>query len=193
MKTLKLVSMAMIAMAITLGSCSGEDGETGPQGPQGPQGVAGTDGVDGQDGVDGNANVQAFSVDVSEWEPLSKYPFDIPISAQERSNYSFLFYLETIGGEFIISVPGQGLLSEYYSKVLYTNIEASPNAEISFYYSSDNTSYVVPANTFGRILIIAIEIGTSSKNGDGNVMAELKSAGVDTSDYHAVAAYFGLE
>ncbi|MEO2050558.1 MAG: hypothetical protein ABGX00_02245 [Allomuricauda sp.] len=190
MKALKVVSLAMVCMAMVLVSCSGDDGE---QGPQGPQGVAGVDGQNGVDGQDGNANVQAFSVDVSEWEPLSKYPFDIPISAQERSNYSFLFYLETMGGEIIISVPGQGLLSEYYSKVLYTNIEASPNAEISFYYSSDDTNYVVPANTFGRILIIAIEIGTSSKNGDNNVMAELKSAGVDTADYHAVAAYFGLE
>jgi hypothetical protein len=32
-----------------------------------------------------------------------------------------------------------------------------------------------------------------NKDSAVNVLDELKSAGVDTADYHAVAAYFGLE
>ncbi len=36
MKSLKLVCMAMVSMAIILVSCSGSDGEIGPQGEQGP-------------------------------------------------------------------------------------------------------------------------------------------------------------
>jgi hypothetical protein len=56
MKTLKLVCMAMLCLAVSLVSCSGEDGDTGPQGPAGAAGVAGVDGADGISCWDLNGN-----------------------------------------------------------------------------------------------------------------------------------------
>ncbi len=56
MKAIKLVSLAMLGMAMTLVSCTGDDGERGPAGPAGPagaQGAQGPAGADGQNGMDG--------------------------------------------------------------------------------------------------------------------------------------------
>lgn len=53
MKTIRLVSLAMLGMAITLGSCSGEDGERGPQGIQGATGDKGDPGTPGAPGEPG--------------------------------------------------------------------------------------------------------------------------------------------
>ncbi|WP_293297673.1 hypothetical protein [Allomuricauda sp.] len=52
MKTVKLVSSAMLSMAIALVSCSGEDGEKGLQGDQGIQGPQGDQGPQGEPGAD---------------------------------------------------------------------------------------------------------------------------------------------
>ena len=58
MKNLKLFSVAMLAMTITLASCSGSDGEQGIQGKPGPQGDSikgdkGDQGDQGDPGADG--------------------------------------------------------------------------------------------------------------------------------------------
>jgi len=59
MKLLRLFSIALVALSMTMVSCSGEDGEMGPQGIQGEkgdtgeQGVQGEQGAAGQDGADG--------------------------------------------------------------------------------------------------------------------------------------------
>ncbi len=65
MKKMQLTGVALLCLAITMVSCSGDDGERGPvgpagpqgeqgvQGPAGPAGADGANGVDGQDGVDG--------------------------------------------------------------------------------------------------------------------------------------------
>ncbi len=56
MKLIRIFSYVLIAMSITLISCSGEDGEQGPAGKDGATGAPGLDGGQGdpgQDGVDG--------------------------------------------------------------------------------------------------------------------------------------------
>ena len=57
MKTCKLLSIAVLAMAMSLVSCSGDDGEQGPQGVPGKDGTNGTNGVDGTDGTNGTNGV----------------------------------------------------------------------------------------------------------------------------------------
>lgn len=54
--------MAMLCMAVSLVSCSGEDGEAGPQGPQGPQGPAGAAGAAGTDGTDGADGISCWDL-----------------------------------------------------------------------------------------------------------------------------------
>ncbi|WP_228236806.1 hypothetical protein [Allomuricauda sp. M10] len=53
MKTIKLLSIAILTMAMSMVSCSGDDGEQGPQGAPGKDGTNGTNGVDGTDGTNG--------------------------------------------------------------------------------------------------------------------------------------------
>ncbi|WP_431163864.1 hypothetical protein [Flagellimonas beolgyonensis] len=194
MKALKLFSIAIIVMAITLGSCTGDDGETGPQGPQGVAGVDGMDGQDGHDGANGNANVQAFSVDVSDWAGGKILPFNIPDNI-DKTKYAFLFYLESLNGEYVFPVPGASLDGSFNTTLFYSQTTEGEfgDAQISFFSSIDGTAFNMPPNVFGRVIIIAAEIGTASKNGFTDVLSELKASGVDLSDYHAVAAYFRLE
>ncbi|MCA0958554.1 collagen-like protein [Muricauda ruestringensis] len=234
MKSLKLVCMAMLSMAMIMTSCSGEDGETGPQGDPGadstvpgPQGPAGDDGIScwdlngngigdadedinqdgnfdaqdcqgesGEQGEDGNANVIAiedlFIQDVSIG---SIYQFQIDqitgIPVEELPNYSFLFYLKSASLN-MYPVPGHLINNDHYARIYYN--EGNGDGELSFFNTSDDSPYVVPIAEYFSLTIIAIEHSTlGNKNGSNDIMAELKAAGVDTSDYNAVATYFGLE
>jgi hypothetical protein len=182
MKTIRIIALAMISMATLMLSCTGDDGETGPQGPAG---------IDGQDG---NANVQAFSVDVSNWDGGSNLIFNIP-DQLDKSKFTFLFYLKTSVGGYVFPVPGASLEGGFNTTLFYLAEEEDQlgDASILFFDSVDGLPFNMPPNVFSEVLIVAIEIGTSAKNSNTDVLSELKAAGVDTSDYHAVAAYFGLD
>lgn len=185
MKKIGLTVMAVLCMATVLVSCSGEDGEQGPQGPAG---------IDGVDGIDGNANVQALSVDVSDWEGGSTMVFNIPDNI-DKTKYAFLFYLESLNGEYIFPVPGASIDGSFNTTLFYSPIQENGtfDAQISFINTTDGMPFDMLPNFFGRVIIIAAEIATASKNGSSDLLSELKAAGVDRMDYHAVAAYFGLE
>lgn len=172
----------MVCMVMALVSCSGDDGE---QGPQGEQGVP---------GVNGNANVQAFSVDTSDWEGGSTLIFNIP-DQLDKSKYSFLFYLETMVGGKVFPVPGASLEGGFSTTIFYLAKEEDQfgDASILFFDSVDGTPFNMPPNVFSEVLIVAIEISTTSKNGSANVLAELKAAGVDTANYQSVVEYLGLD
>ena len=204
MKTSKVLGMVLLVVAMGLFSCSGDDGEQGPkgdQGIQGEQGIQGTQGEQGEQGEqgvpgeDGNANVQAFSIDMTDWPGDSIFPFDMPIAASERGNYAYLFYLEyvTNSGTAVHAVPGASLLIPITANVDYDFKETSPNGYISF-KDSDDQLFIVPTGIYVRLIIIAVEINTAgAKATQANAMDQLKADGVDTKDYHAVAKYFGLE
>ena len=55
MKLFRLFNVAILCMALTMVSCSGEDGADGEDGDIGQTGPAGADGTDGTDGTDGIA------------------------------------------------------------------------------------------------------------------------------------------
>ncbi len=65
------------------------------------------------------------------------------------------------------------------------------NRIIGFYDKNDDP-YVVPGNQYKNFVVVSIELSTTGKTSE-NIMAELKDAGVDISDYDAVAEYFGLD
>ncbi|NDV42276.1 collagen-like protein [Flagellimonas sediminis] len=201
MKTIKLLSIAILAMAMSMVSCSGDDGEQGPKGDQGIQGEQGIQGVQGEQGEqgvpgeDGNANVQAFKLDMTEWVGGTFFPFDMPIAAQERANYGYLFYLEYVAGgsTAIHAVPGGSGFASFMAYVDYINDDTSPSGYISF-RDYNGVGFDVPAGSYINLIIIAVEINTTgAKATQANAMDQLKADGVDTNDYHAVAKYFGLE
>jgi len=233
MKTIRLVSMALIGLAITLGSCSGSDGETGPQGKQGVAGLDGSDGSDGSDGiscwdlngngagdadedinndgnfdaldcqgsdgadgadgtngVDGNANVQQFAYDITLFGDYGNLTLDLLNIVDQPSNYAFLYYIVDFDG-LTYSIPGP-LYNEYYTTV-YTDVGSGGNSfYIDFFNTPDDTVAVVPNGLFTQVIVVAMELTNGAKNSE-SLIADLKDAGVDTSDYNAVANYFGLE
>lgn len=188
MKVLKLCSIAMLAMSITLVSCSGSDGETGPIGPAGPQGEQGEQGPQGEQGEAGNANVQRYDILVTDFTG-STLPFTIPTEG-DLSEYIFLFYLKNNANIFY-SVPGPLNANARYTRLFYD--EDNGEGEVNFYTTETDAEAVIAAGTFTVFRIIAIETMVGSKNSQESIMSELKTAGVDTADYTAVAEYFGLK
>jgi hypothetical protein len=236
MKTVKLIGMAMMSMAMIMVSCSGEDGEKGVQGDPGADGTNGIDGVDGsdgiscwdlngngtgdaeedvnndgnfdaldcqgedgedgEDGVDGNANVFRTDLLINEFEGhilhFNLFTFNdfLPDNA-DLSNYAMFFYLKN-PNSFIYPVPGPLSGNNEYTRVYY--IEENGDMTIVFYNTADDSQYDVVKGEYIQLKIVAVEALTSTgKSSQENVMSELKAAGVDTSDYNAVAEYFGLE
>lgn len=222
MKTLKLVCMAMLCMAVSLVSCSPEDGQDGQDGATGPQGIAGVDGADGTDGiscwdlngngegdaeedinddgnfdaldcqgadgVNGNANVQQYAFDLTSFADYSQLPLDLTDLVENPSNYAFIYYLDHSSG-LRYSIPGGLFNNLTYCRVHTTQ---AGNLTVVFHNTSDNSLHEVPGGTYTQLIVVAIELTNTGKNSE-NIMAELKAAGVDTSDYNQVAAYFGLE
>lgn len=230
MKTLKLVSMAMVCMAMVLVSCSGEDGEKGMQGEQGIPGVDGIDGTDGadgincwdlngngvpditidetnedinldgvvdaldcqgtdgQNGVDGNANVQEHKFNLELFGNYSQLNFDLNDVVDNPNNYAYLYYIDHTSG-LRYSIPGHLFNNNYYARV-FTNLD-NGTLTINFYDLSD-VAFQVPGGEYTNLVVVAIELSNTGKTSE-NIMSELKAAGVDTSDYNAVAEYFGLE
>lgn len=198
MKIVKLFSLTMLCMAVALVSCSGEDGERGPQGSPGAQGPAGADGLDGQDGTNGengNANVQSVKINMDAWNGGAFFEFDMPVEVEDRQNYAFLFYLEYIyDSQFVARhpVPGSSYDGDFVVDVNYSMTGAEEG--ILLFKDYQGAVYAVVPGTYLNLIIIAIEINTTEgKNNSTDVMADLKAAGVDTNDYDAVAAYFGLD
>ncbi|SNY95176.1 collagen-like protein [Flagellimonas pacifica] len=235
MKGLKLFSMAMLAMAVTMVSCSGEDGETGAQGiqgpigeqgPQGPVGSAGDNGdncwdlngngtadfdtedsnndgevnaldCQGMDGTNGNANVIKADLAIGEFFSDNKYTTDfetvgLGITNEEVANYTYLFYLiGSAPANRIFPIPGALISNNTYARVVYDELG---NLDIFWYNTDDDTPHTFAPGTYTFIRVVAIENSVlTGKNGNGDVMASLKAAGVDTNDYEAVASYFDLE
>ena len=239
MKNLKLFSVAILAMAITLASCSGSDGEQGIQGKPGPQGDSikgdkgdqgdqgdpGADGIScwdlngngvgditvdannedlnldgvvdaldcqgapGQNGQDGNANVERWRTLLAGFTGSELIiPLETPPGTV--NDYAYFFYLETANGN-LFPVPGPIANTVYTS--LYIDA-ASHEVNVLFWNSADNSAFIVPDGLFVYFHVIAVESPILGNKGtQESVLNELKAAGVDTNDYHAVAAYFGLE
>lgn len=205
MKIVKLFSRVMLlCMAVAVTSCSGEDGERGPEGPvgaQGPVGATGADGADGMDGqdgtngIDGNANVQSFTINMEAWNGGLFFEFDMPVAAEDRDNYAFLFYLEYIYDSQFVgrhSVPGSSYDGDFVVDVSYAM--TGEEEGILLFKDFQGVPYAVAPGTYLNLIIISIEISNlEGKNGTTDILSELKAKGVDTNDYDAVAAYFGLD
>ena len=177
----------MLAMSITLVSCSGEDGE---QGIQGKQGDTGPTGPQGPQGEQGNANVFQAIYPIADDFSSHFIQESLPVNLEENPNYSFLFYLRNSVG-VVFSVPGPLTANDYYSRVFYN--ENDGLFSINFYDYADDSAYEIPAGEYTDIIVIAIEYNAATfKSSNTNMLTQLKEAGVDTSDYNQVAAYFGL-
>lgn len=157
------------------------------------QGEQGAQGDPGEPGTDGNANVQRFDIAIPNSFTGPQFSFDIPIDPQELPNYAIFVYLVRIvnGTTGVFPIPGD-IAGDDYANFIY--VENTGEAFISILNRSDDSpENALAPGTYSSVRIVAIEYSSGSKNGNDSLMGELKAAGVDTNDYHAMAAYFGLE
>ncbi|MAU14846.1 MAG: hypothetical protein CMH46_04825 [Muricauda sp.] len=183
MKFLKLSCTVLLATAMVVVSCSGEDGE---QGLQGLQGIPGTN------GLNGNANVLRYDIAIPNSFHGPDFNFNIPIDPQELPNYVIFMYLirKVNGLVAVFPIPGTIANDDYGT---YYYVESTGDATLVIYnLSDDSPEDSLAPGTYDSVRIIAIESMNGSKSSHESLKAELKAAGVDTNDYYAVAEYFGL-
>ncbi|UII77458.1 hypothetical protein LV716_06725 [Flagellimonas sp. HMM57] len=215
MKTIKLMNMALLCTALTLCACS--NGENGTDGLPGADGVSCWDlngngtgdaeedvnddgnfdaldckGEQGEQGDDGNANVFRMDVDVSGFSG-SELVYDLTtsfIALEEIPKYAWFIYLED--NNLIYSVPGPIESNSKYTRY-YIN-EETGLLIIRFHNTIDDSIYNVPEGKYDELRIIAIEalVQSPGKGASQSIVDELKAAGVDTNDYHAMVDHFGL-
>jgi len=172
--------LVMIFMIAFITSCSPEDGEIGP---------AGVNGIDGQDGEDGNANVKAYTFD---------------ISTQSGGNFNINFpelTLDILENDAVISFMKRGTNNLYYpipGIILNDEVEVELReglVDLYFYERMTGASVNITAGTFDIYRAIVIE-STSTKGraaAKTNIARELKNAGIDINDYYAVCDYYGID
>ena len=218
MKTIKtsfkllilLFVMASLAMACDsedgmdgMNGLNGVDGAQGPVGPQGPAGEDGSDGANGtdgqngtngEDGADGNANVQSLTFDIRDAIGSFHVEFVAEITTDVLENDVILAYVTS-------SLYSGGVNRHYQVPVIVDEIRfniagsAQPGIyRLDFVAPDGSLASIVEGELDSlRIIIIESTRTTPGKSAAANTLAELKKAGIDIGDYHAVLAYYGLE
>ncbi|MEX0273890.1 MAG: hypothetical protein AB3N16_05900 [Flavobacteriaceae bacterium] len=211
--TLTFFSITLL-MALMF-SCSpedGEDGAVGPQGPQGEQGIQGpagadgadgtngtngADGADGADGANGNANVSTYLFDLSDRAGAS-FSNTIPdMTSDVIENDLIIGYLKRSGGSVYSPIPS-GAFVVATGNLADVSVDLQTQQFWFFFYNVGTSSLKsVPTGSLDRLKVVIAEStstsGKSGKSGREQILANMKSAGVDINDYYAVMDYFGLD
>ncbi|WP_273274321.1 hypothetical protein [Maribacter polysiphoniae] len=196
MKLSKYLLMSLLTVFIV--SCNGEDGEDGLDGINGTQGPAGTNGEDGADGAngqDGNANVVAYTFNLSA-ESGSSISTDIPALTQDAiDNDLIIGYLQNSQSGTYYPIPagvwpnGTGGFYDIAVDV------ALGKYWLHFYQVGEQTFNPISNVELGTLKVVIAESSSTiaGKSNKENIHTKLKSAGVDINDYYAVMDYFGME
>lgn len=180
---------------------NGVDGTDGQDGQDGVDGQDGQDGENGEDGADGNANVITsdwIPLDLSNPNDFNWVSFDITdasITQEVLDNYAILGYLKstrTPTTSLVLSLPfiawGTGVY--YYQQVRLGTYTVVARAQ-------DTATPVRPAadQAVRYVLIQATNTSTTGKSIETSPSSfqKMLDAGIDTTDYNAVAQYLNLE
>ena len=167
----------------------------------------GANGQQGDPGQDGNANVRKFELDVdifSQGDGEIGFDGGYIITNDDVENNAFLFYLENILGNFslYLFIPGGNTsFDRYYNMEMVPDVNNLINGSdflLILKYTNYSGTVIEPGwdDNYDILHVVMIEhnnMAMSGKNGEQALKAQLKTAGVDISDYHAVMAHFGLE
>ena len=156
--------------------CQGEQGEQGNQGGQ---------------GATGNANDEEHADNHDDLSDYTFHTLDLNDIVDEPANYAYLFYLVYVIDPDVYRIPIPGNLSHIPAEAGVIINWDTGEFLVQFRNVDNGQQFTIPGSPFPELIVVAIEHNNTSKNSE-NVMAELKAAGVDTNDYNAVAAYFGL-
>lgn len=182
--------LLMSLLTIFIISCDGKDGVDGIDGINGAAGPAGANGADGEDG---NANVLAFTFDLSTAEGAS-ITQDIPELTQEvLDNDLVLGYLKA--SEEFNPIPAPVfLVAAGNFKDIAVDLKVGEYWLFFYERGTENLSSVSAGSLDQLKVIIAKSTSTTAGKSDTQgAMAELKSAGVDVGDYYAVMDYYGMD
>ncbi|CAZ94998.1 Conserved hypothetical protein [Zobellia galactanivorans] len=180
----------------------GEKGERGPQGEQGPQGEIGAAGANGADGEDGNANVRSFKFSLTS-VASSHHTIEMPqLTTEVMENDVILTYLQfsrplllTYQLPATINVGlggGRSLAADISASLWVGEITLSLKKPGELTSLMDSDIRAGDLKTL-RVVIIKSTESTTGKTAEQNVRAELKSAGVNISNYDEVARYYGID
>ena len=185
-KRIIFILIAVLSLAIVFTGCEG------PMGPRGPAGES-IQGLPGEDGQDGNADVDLYIFDGHDFENYSgtdRFIDDVTKEVAEESAWLvYLIRFNNDGDRLYYKIPGQGAngWSEYRTFHSWNSLFDSYRFLISL-HAGDGEGY--PEIRIIRIGINeTIDLRTSSQTISANGLP----ANLDTSDYHAVVKYYGLE
>ncbi|TAI47208.1 collagen-like protein [Flagellimonas allohymeniacidonis] len=166
------------------------------------QGADGDDGQPGDPGADGNAEVYTvtFKGIANGFNSYSQDMNELDGIVENFSEWAFLGYVSK--GSQLFPVPGaieKGPNTDtfFYTLFFVTDSEdpkLGPRATLNHYELDFQSGYNPTSDDVDDFIVVAIKsnVVNSSKSAQVGIEAELKAAGVDTSDYYAVMDYFGL-
>jgi len=194
------IKFCLLILTIIFTACS-EDGAVGPKG---------TDGTNGIDGVDGNANVTTYLFNEPEWGSSGFMRLDMTgvFTTEVVTNDVILVYVRRNFGnsERVFQIPGwvHGKFPNFPTQMItpyFTDSEGGAGAfqiPESVYISSrtiDNVGVLaaelIPLSWI-KVIIIKSANTINGKSNKDSVLNELKIAGVNVNDYHAVCEYYGI-
>ena len=121
-------------------------------------------------------------------------------------NDVYFFFIRRLSGNNNVEIDSQipGVLIDDSAGVPFdvftviNSFEAFPNGNLSLGYLrvSDGTVYSIPVGIFIELRVVIIASSTSdrlSRASQEAILADLKTAGIDTSNYDEVITYYGLE
>ena len=174
-----MVTVAIgLAILASFTACELLTGAEGPQGEQGPPGVP---------GEDGNANVDLYIFDGHDFSTSSTAARHVDdVSETEMKESAWLMYLVINNIFYQMPGPGWNAFSTYRSFVFWSNSMQLVVLEIN---RTDGSG-----ETYDEIRVIRIAASDVKDNRAPSAPEQsLIPAHLDTSDYHAVVEYFGLD
>jgi len=191
--TIKLLTYIIMAFALIMTSCDGEDGMDGAEGLQGiagQDGEDGTDGEDGEDGEDGNAEVI-----YSEWIPADftgsssslkfmgiDFPPELPSAFSIKNTHIILVYFTGFGDGNVYLLPVLNFRGAQFTYGFGSGASAASDINIRVQaLSGDLTEFQIDPARGNRLryVIIPPNIPTGRSS-------------VDYSDYEAVKKFYNL-
>jgi|GEM_PF-1777710 Collagen triple helix repeat (20 copies). len=146
MKLIKLFSTAILALSITMISCSGDDGKDGADGidgingTNGQDGTKGDDGINGQDGTDGvgfnelakfgyiTLKMDGVRADNEAFQDSTSFKFT-PVEGGDLEQFNSLSY----------SMVGEDIVYDFFiGRFLSSPDDAYQNSYLSFYLEMAN-------------------------------------------------------
>jgi hypothetical protein len=175
---------AGLTLLVAISAC---EGPMGPEGPPGPAGVAGEEGPEGPPGADGNANVSLYIFGEHNFATSALVSHLVPdVTESEMKESAWLIYLVIDNIFYQMPGPGWNAFSQYRSFVFWSNAQGRPVVEVT---RTGGTGETYDEIRVFRIAANHVNDATTSAASTQSLIP----VHLDTSDYRAVAAFFGMD